>query len=336
MLHALVWQALRAALTRQNPGAALDLLRRVDTLAQRYPTPYAIATAKCAHAGCALFLRRMGEVIRPAEEAERIFREQCAGTQWEQHVAAAYRYTAIEQAGGFKTVLSEAPVRAREALDRDDRFGGAVLTLFITFTHLAHDQPEDSLRFLDEQEGRFADSYGIFHVWSAIRRTHALLYRGDAQEARRRLGIEYQRFSASSLARTLFYRVTMQSLLARCEVAEPSPRGIQLAERVGRTLLRMQQPHSRALAMLLLAETAHVRGADDDAVARLRELVDKASELHAPMLGVYARRALGRLIDGDEGRALIREADDKLTSEGVRAPNRWTRVWIRIGDDATS
>jgi len=332
-LHALAWQALRAALTRRNPQPALDLLQRVNALAERHPTPYANATAKSAQAGCALFLRRMCDVVAPAEEAERILREHCAGTQWEQHITATYRYAAIEQAGGFQAILNEAPLRAREALDRDDRFGSAALTLFVTFTHVALDQPDEALRFLDDQERNLSESlYNVFQVWAAIRRTHTLLYRGDAQEALHRMRLEHRRFSASSMARVQFYRTTMQCLLARCELSgDGSPRAIAAAEHCARAAAATKRPHAEALALLLLAEAAHRRGAVEQAVAHLRDCVARAPALHAPMLGVYAQRALGRVLAGDEGQAWVRVADDKLKAEGVCAPEPWTRVWINLG-----
>jgi hypothetical protein len=46
------------------------------------------------------------------------------------------------------------------------------------------------------------------------------------------------------------------------------------------------------------------------------------------MFSHYATRALGTLLGGDEGQELIAKADAELTNEGVRAPERWTRIWV--------
>jgi hypothetical protein len=39
-----------------------------------------------------------------------------------------------------------------------------------------------------------------------------------------------------------------------------------------------------------------------------------------------ARRRLGEMLGGDEGAALIRDADHRLTGQGVRRPDRLTRM----------
>ncbi|HMI92654.1 MAG TPA: hypothetical protein VK509_14865, partial [Polyangiales bacterium] len=150
---------------------------------------------------------------------EQIFREQCAGSHWEQNIAALYRYTAIEQSGGFGALLDEAPIRAREALERDDRFGAAILTMFLTFSQLAQDQPQEALRFLAQERARHVGAYSAFDIWCGIRTAHALLYSGDYEKAHRHMQDQLARFDASSMARGRFYRGTLTWLAARCAMA---------------------------------------------------------------------------------------------------------------------
>jgi hypothetical protein len=330
VMHGLAWQAWNAAMMQPTPQAAYKILERMDALANGKSNPSLRATALNARAGCALLLRRMAEAIAPATEAEQLFREHCAGSHWEQNIAALYRYTAIEQVGGFKTVLDEAPIRAREAFDRDDRFGAAILTLFLTFSKLAADQPGDALQFLAQERARHAGAYGAFDIWCAIRTAHVLLYSGEYDRAYEHMLEQMAQFSASSVARGRFYRATMNSLLARAGMASlGKDRSIlRMAETHARALVAMRQPQAEMLGTIILADVAQRRGDLDRAVRDLENCAFRGAELQAPMLGLYAQRALGTLLGGDRGRTLVEGCDARLRLEGIVAPASWARVWI--------
>jgi hypothetical protein len=335
VVHGLAWQAWNAAMTQRTPNEARKILDQMDALAARSSTPYMRATTLSARAGCAIFQRRMGDALEPATEAERLFREQCAGTHWEQNLAAIYRYAAIEQTGGFATILREAPIRAREAADRDDRFGGAVQTLFLSFAHLALDQPEEAQRYLTQERARHAGTYGAFDIWCGIRTAHVLLYCGQYAEAHRHMQDQWARFVTSPMARGQFYRASLQSLLARAAMAalKDDRAVLRTAEQHARTLVSMRQPHAEALGVLHLADVCQRRGDLNGAVRHLEDLAGRGRQLHAPMLGLYAQRALGKLIGGDRGRELVAACDAKLRAEGVLAPEKWARVWIESVSD---
>lgn len=336
VMEALAWEAWNVALTTRNPDPALRVLARVEQLSKQVGTPYAEATAKSARAGCAFFLGRVGEILAPATEAEHLFKERCAGSYWEQTLAATYRYIAIEHVGGFATVLSEAPTRAREARDREDQFGMAFLALSEPFADLLLDQAEAARSVLDEQRARLPSSYGSFHMWVAIRTTHTLLYLQDGPAALQYIERETKRFEASVCSHGRSFATTMRYLRGRsclaAAKAQSSSRSelIDRAERDARAILATGQPHGRALADLLLAEVAWRRGDDEGARSVLDGCVAGVAVHQAPMFAQYARRALGSLLQGDEGRTLVERVDQHLRFEGAHAPGRWTQIWIDL------
>ena len=59
------------------------------------------------------------------------------------------------------------------------------------------------------------------------------------------------------------------------------------------------------------------------AVAALREGIDRAEATDTILYAQPARYRLGELLGGDEGAALIRQAVEAMTAEGVRNPKRW-------------
>jgi serine/threonine protein kinase len=339
LLHGLAWEAWNASITNASPKPANRLLAKVEDLAARMATPYARATAQSARAGCALFSGRVGEVLEQASSAEETLKAHCAGTYWEQGLAATYRYAAIEHVGGFNTILRETPTRAQEALDKDDRFSMAFLTLFLTFSDLVLDRPDAARERLDQERQRLAPPYSAFHLWVAFRTVHSLLYRGDGLAALEYVDAEYCRFDASACSRGRFYVTTLQYLLGRsCLAAAKSdarmrPSLIRRAEHLGKATLRSGQPFATALGLLVLAECAWRSGDELRAQELLISCMQGVESHQAPMFACYARRSLGLLRGGDEGPALVRAADETLKTEGVVNARAWTRIWIDFERD---
>ena len=336
LLQGLAWEAWHVALTRASPKPAQRILSRVERLAQQLGTPYAIATASAARAGCACFSGRLGDILTPADEAERLLKESCPASHWEQTLVAIYRYFAIEHVGGFQTIVREAPVRAREAQDRDDLFGTASLTLYDTFSNLVGDTPRDALRLLKIAQQRLRPPYSVFHFFVAVRTLQTLLYSNEGAAALRYLHSEASVFKASASSRGRLYANTMRFGIARCHLAgakvEKDDRAAHLrqAARIGGHLIKSSQPHARAYGLLVLAETAWRRGNSVRASQLLTTCMTGVNSHQSPMFACYAQRALGQLQGGDEGAALIQLADTHLQAEGVRSPQNWTRTWIDL------
>jgi hypothetical protein len=97
-------------------------------------------------------------------------------------------------------------------------------------------------------------------------------------------------------------------------------------ERTARALERMQRADAIAAACMLRAALAR-RGGDRP---RAQELLERAEASHASasmsLHALYARRRRGELLGGDEGDALVWQADRTLESAGIRDPARWLAV----------
>jgi len=84
--------------------------------------------------------------------------------------------------------------------------------------------------------------------------------------------------------------------------------------------------YATSYAKLLRAGIVSVQGQVDRAAAHLR---DAASGFDAADMALYAaatRRTLGKLVAGDEGRALVEQADAWMRSETVKNPARMTAM----------
>jgi uncharacterized protein HemY len=113
----------------------------------------------------------------------------------------------------------------------------------------------------------------------------------------------------------------------RCAVAmaavsaDPGPL-LRVAEKSARRLDRQRLPWTSALAQLIKAGVASVRG---DAASAERLLADAAQRFDSADMGVFAasaRRQLGQLRGGDEGRELIEQADTSMRVQLIVNPSR--------------
>jgi len=76
------------------------------------------------------------------------------------------------------------------------------------------------------------------------------------------------------------------------------------------------------LATNARASLACARGDREAAVNELRTLL--ATPRLTPIWGVATRRRLGVMLDGDEGRALVQDADNTFNAAGVVDPEAFT------------
>lgn len=116
------------------------------------------------------------------------------------------------------------------------------------------------------------------------------------------------------------------ALSAAVTEANPEPY-LRDAEWVIRRLERERMPWPRAEAILLRAGVARIRRRTEDAIALFSKAAESFDTLDMRVVAAVARRRLGELLGGDEGRALILAADAVMTSQGVRNPRCMARLY---------
>jgi hypothetical protein len=202
---------------------------------------------------------------------------------------------------------------------------------------LAHDDVDlaermRALAFTGWETERRASSV---HYLDFFARAQIALYRGDAHGA---YAIACEGFSVLSRALLLqasYYRVSMLELRGRCAVAaaasarRPSTRDKLLlaAERDASRIARDTMGSCPALAAIIRGSAAAVRGDLTSAARHLEEAVVASDRADMNLVREAARRRLGEIIGGDEGRALVRRADAWMTAETVKAPSALTRLF---------
>jgi len=81
------------------------------------------------------------------------------------------------------------------------------------------------------------------------------------------------------------------------------------------------------MARLVRAGVAGVRGEGPRAAARLAEAAAAFDAVNMPLYAASARRRLGEILGGDEGAAMVADADSLMTGRGVRKPARLAAMY---------
>ncbi len=328
--RALALEAAHSA-TGGVPGypRAQRLLAAARAINGRVAHPHTIGLERLISGVSEYLCGRWRKGLGPCEEAARILHEQCTGVMWELNTARAYVVYILYFMGEIAEMARRLPALLADAAERGNLF---VLANHGTFSkplvQLAADEPEAAGRDLDGLMAQWSQQgFQAQHFYSLCAHTHIDLYRGDAESAWRRVRAEWPALAASLLLRVQHVRIFSHECRARAALAmaaraaDPGP-FLAVAERDVRRLEPEQVPYPDALARLLRAGLAAVRRDHDATVSLLREAVDGLEAVEMRLYAAAARRRLGELVGGDEGRALIGQADAWLAAQGVRDAGR--------------
>jgi hypothetical protein len=116
--------------------------------------------------------------------------------------------------------------------------------------------------------------------------------------------------------------------LAAAESAGPRRERLRRVLRDARLLEAEDMPWIDPLAALLRAGLAQLQGRPDAALDALARGEAGARAVELRLYAAAARRQRGRLLGGDDGRALIADADTIFAAEGVVRPDRFAGMLV--------
>jgi hypothetical protein len=178
-------------------------------------------------------------------------------------------------------------------------------------------------------------SFKMQHYFQLIGDTEISLYSGSGQAALEHLEGRWQSLKRSLLRRIQLFRIESHHVRGRCVLAAAEGKNLSAssrrrllreADRVGARIRRERTEWGSALATLLSAGAASLRGRGRDALASLS--VAEAG-FDAAQMALYAaatRRCRGLLLGGEEGCALVESADAWMRNERIKNPERMTAM----------
>jgi serine/threonine protein kinase/tetratricopeptide (TPR) repeat protein len=272
-----------------------------------------------------------------SETAVRVLSEECRGVAWELDASTLYGMRALYFLGELKELRRQLPLALREAQERGDVYMTANLRLALGSTHvwLAENEPETARKHATDAIRAWnypgVNLQHLLEMWSLL----ALeLYEDDVGAAEARVADSWPRirktmYMRMQVARMLCIEVRARVALAGATARRGSEREERLrhARRLAGQLRHEQLPWGDALAAMIEAAAARQHG-DVESADHLLESAERNFEradmaLHAAV----ARRQRGVLVGGDEGHALVANADSWMSEQLIQSPARFASLF---------
>jgi serine/threonine protein kinase len=316
--------------TRQRTAG---LLQAAEALARQVGHPYVLALAKLAKGLAADFVGDWPAGLALSDEAEAVFRSGCTGVVWERDTAQRFALWPLLFMGEVNELGRRVPLLLQEAQARDDLYAVMNLSLVIRpFLRLAADEPGRAREEVREAMARWSQQgFHVQHMNRLHDEAQIDLYEGNGRSAYERLTAHWPLLRRLHFLRVQQVYIFFLHLRARCALAaaagskDPGP-FLRAAERDARLLRHERMPWADALADLVEAGVALRRGDPGRAAGYLRAAVCGCDAGSMRLYAAAARRCLGQLVGGDEGRALTAEADAWTAGQNVRNRERMTAL----------
>ena len=267
--------------------------------------------------------------------AERTFRAHATDAVWEVTTAQQLVVGALPWLGRFRELDERVQRYQQEALERGSRHVHASIELYGGYARiLCLDDPKGARARVRDAVSLFSrERFVLQHVAEAMALNWIDQYEQRPIEEERvlaaRLGAK-----KSQLLRTLVGQSVLLNSEARLLVEkghrDPSAAKQSSAQlkRIARTLRSVGITTGAGESAFWLAH-AHALLSDFDAVPGLLEQAEHGSRAGAaPALADAIAYRRGRLIGGDEGKALIQDVTQRFRAEGVRNPARLINAFV--------
>lgn len=318
-----------ADLTRTH--AILDSARE---LIERLGSPLLDGHLRLAHGMVAFGTHRLPECGTHCRDAERVFRDNCADVVWEITQAQIYQLISMAQMARYDELGPKLELSLREARERGDVWGSSnFMSIGAMSIKLAHDLPNEAAENVREAMQRWAGG-GEFHfqqLFGLFASTYIDLYR-QAHTALDQLDAMWPALKSKMFLRVRFARTTLHELRGRaCLVSghkRNDPTLLKQAEAESRILLRERTPVASGFGHLLQASLHQERGRADRALESLRLGIPYLASHGLDLWVPPAQHALGKLLGGDEGRELVRSAEQFFAVRHVKHPELFCAMML--------
>ncbi len=310
------------------------LLKLLVSLADKSDQSRARACVFVATGNVRWYSGHFREAIDAFEQAEKVFGEQCVDASWE---IASIRWGQLSCAfmtGQLKRLATQVPACLREAKERGDLYFAAVLRLgLLNSAWLIADTPTTAAQMAqDAMTSWTTRGFHIQHWHARIAQANLDLYLDRPQEAYDRNKSQWKQLLRSRLLRAQITRATDLHMRARTAIAlarisATAKRDELLTEasHAAQSLCHEGAEWTRAWGEFLLAciQVITQPTPPPDFLKSLDQVICLLDRADLSIDAAIARRAKGKLIGGDEGKALVLNADNCMADQGIKNPTRW-------------
>ncbi len=334
LARALAWEAGHSS----SPGLsarpwAAKLLATASELAERLDSYHARGLVLVTSGIGAWCYGDWNQACTYLEQAETLFQERCTGVSWELGTTRSFIMWAFIYRGEFALMNRRATTLRKEAQQRGDLYTSANIGTYPeAVCRLADNEPEEARRLVRDCLAQWSQTgYHVQHMTGTWGNVYIDLYLGDGASAWKRISEQWPPIRRSHLLRVQMIRIMMYllhggSALACAAAGREVKAMLRNAAWAARRIEREKTQWGNALALLLRAGIAAQRKEPAVAQGLLADAAEQLEKVNMRSYAAAARRRLGRLKGGEQGRALVEQADAWMTSQGIKNPARMTAL----------
>jgi serine/threonine protein kinase/tetratricopeptide (TPR) repeat protein len=317
---------------------AASLLEEAERLADRIGSRPILGLCRMIGAVSAVHSGRSEDAERFAVEAEEILTEQRGLSAWPLNIARVYHISALIDEGKIVDLCRVSREFLDDALDRGNLFAATMFRSgWSTLLWLCQDDLPGARDALAEALAQCPD--GVFyipHYNCLLARGMIDLYAVENEAAYEHIAAVWPTLERSLVLRIRSVRVRCLRMRAACAIAAARSghdrrRLLAIAENDAKALERERHYSvisNDAKAKLLRAGIASTQGDMPTALEHLSFAIDRFRECRSAFWHAVSLRRKGQMLEGSKGRALMREADDWMATEGIKNPARMTAAFI--------
>jgi hypothetical protein len=263
---------------------------------------------------------RFDSMLERCDRGARLLLESCRGVRWDCDVAQMGALRALEELGRIAELHRRLPRLLEEASAYDDLYAEVTFRLFEAFWRISRGEVREARQQAREVLERWGHRvFEIQHLYELRIQAFCDVYDGTPQAGWARVRAAWPKLERSGLLAHRMLRSDALQLRARVVLAS--------GEGVEREVTRAARgPDATGAACLFRAASAARRGDRARSLALLSRAESTYASASMALHVAYAQRRRGELLGGDEGDALIWEADRALESAGIGDPVRWLAV----------
>ncbi len=312
------------------------LLQAAEQMAQAVANPHLLGLMALMRGGAAYLSGQWKQASEFCDQAEAIFRDSCTGVAWELDTAHNFALWSLVYMGEVAELARRWPVLLKEAQERGDLYAVTTLSTHpMSMVRLADDDPEGAARQLRQAMADWSQQgFHVQHLNALFAQLNIDLYTGQGEAAWR-----HATEQAPAIARSLLMRIQLTRIFHRYQhacSALAAARGIDkqalagVAEHDARQLHREKIPWAEALAVLVTAGVAVLRGDRGRATGLYAAAAAAFEGVHMPLPAAAALRRHGELLGGEAGEALIARADCWMKGQKIQNPRRMTAMYAPV------
>jgi serine/threonine protein kinase/tetratricopeptide (TPR) repeat protein len=318
------------------------LVTTAEGLVTAAGNPQVLALAATCRAQICMLSGRFRASLESCERARTIMREHRVGEGWERTEVDVFACWALYFLGDFDRLARWMPELRREFARCNNQYALTSLGLTaLSYLNLAiDDDPAQHRAEIHEAATRWSPSgFHVQHCQAVFAEALSRLYVGDGAAAHAYMQTSWPTIERSLILHVEAIRVQAYDLRARTALAAAAPAGspaqrkqyLAAAARDAGMMQKVHEPYVVALAQAILSCVAQLRG---DLAGARSLLAGALAGFEASEMALHvaaARRRLGALVGGDEGRALLAASDAYMTANRIRRPERMTQILLPLG-----